>query len=260
MNVGCDPNCPPPPVPPPTPFSPLQVPGCALWLDAVTSVAVSGSNVLQWNDKSGFSRTANQLVGTPTYDTSGINGLPAVFLDICSSMYGALPNSGVYLSSFGVFRSLPSLNLAPLGYHPILSTADASGVANVTPLASVGANSQGDLALLTERAGVRTDMSSSGLLTTWYDGAGSYIAVDGSLGSTSNSSTGPFGYARYGLGDNAGTTAVPTLPWAGYLGELLVYQSLLTTASRQQVEGYLAWKWSLQGDLPSTHPYKNAPP
>ena len=27
-----------------------------------------------------------------------------------------------------------------------------------------------------------------------------------------------------------------------------------------QAEGYLAWKWGLQGNLPSSHPYKNNPP
>lgn len=29
---------------------------------------------------------------------------------------------------------------------------------------------------------------------------------------------------------------------------------------RYQAEGYLAWKWGLQGNLPSNHPYKNSPP
>jgi hypothetical protein len=30
---------------------------------------------------------------------------------------------------------------------------------------------------------------------------------------------------------------------------------LLTTTQRQQVEGYLAWKWGLNASLPTTHPY-----
>lgn len=44
------------------------------------------------------------------------------------------------------------------------------------------------------------------------------------------------------------------------MGEALVYTSQLTTLERQKVEGYLAWKWGLEGSLPSGHPYKNAAP
>jgi hypothetical protein len=41
---------------------------------------------------------------------------------------------------------------------------------------------------------------------------------------------------------------------------MIVYTSPLTTSQRQQVEGYLAWKWGLQTNLPSTHPYAKVRP
>jgi len=34
----------------------------------------------------------------------------------------------------------------------------------------------------------------------------------------------------------------------------------LTATQRQQIEGYLAWKWGLQGSLPAGFPYKSAAP
>ena len=51
----------------------------------------------------------------------------------------------------------------------------------------------------------------------------------------------------------------------GRFGELLLfngnssgfYNSFIYS---RQAEGYLAWKWGLQGNLPSSHPYKNSPP
>ena len=46
----------------------------------------------------------------------------------------------------------------------------------------------------------------------------------------------------------------------GYLYEILFYNSILTTSQRQQVEGYLAWKWGLRSSLPGGHPYINFPP
>jgi hypothetical protein len=45
----------------------------------------------------------------------------------------------------------------------------------------------------------------------------------------------------------------------GYMGELVIAESC-TVECRQQMEGYLAHKWGLAGNLPSGHPYKdNAP-
>ena len=48
--------------------------------------------------------------------------------------------------------------------------------------------------------------------------------------------------------------------WPGYLNELLLVPQTLTILQRQQLEGYLAWKWGLQGNLPSTHPFVAGPP
>jgi hypothetical protein len=42
--------------------------------------------------------------------------------------------------------------------------------------------------------------------------------------------------------------------------ECIVYNVVLSTNQRQQVEGYLAWKWGLQGSLPANHPFKRWPP
>ena len=53
-----------------------------------------------------------------------------------------------------------------------------------------------------------------------------------------------------------GSIGVPDL----YLSEALLYQSALTTAQIQQIEGYLAWKWGLVSSLPSNHPYYNIAP
>ncbi len=44
------------------------------------------------------------------------------------------------------------------------------------------------------------------------------------------------------------------------LAEVILYESALTVAERQRIEGYLAWKWGLRNLLPADHPYKNASP
>jgi hypothetical protein len=44
------------------------------------------------------------------------------------------------------------------------------------------------------------------------------------------------------------------------MSEVLLYTTPLTTVQRQQVEGYLAWKWGLVGSLPANHPFRLFPP
>jgi hypothetical protein len=46
----------------------------------------------------------------------------------------------------------------------------------------------------------------------------------------------------------------------GHIAEVIYYSRRLTVAERQIVEGYLAWKWGLQLNLPSTHPYRSFRP
>jgi hypothetical protein len=42
--------------------------------------------------------------------------------------------------------------------------------------------------------------------------------------------------------------------------EIVLYNVVLSTTNIQKIEGYLAWKWGLQANLPSGHPYKSSAP
>ena len=44
------------------------------------------------------------------------------------------------------------------------------------------------------------------------------------------------------------------------ISEVLIFDTALTTENRQKIEGYLAHKWSLAGNLPETHSYKSSIP
>ena len=48
--------------------------------------------------------------------------------------------------------------------------------------------------------------------------------------------------------------------WGGYMYEVMIYNSAISVANRQLVEGWLAWKWGLQASLVAGHPYKLASP
>ena len=54
-------------------------------------------------------------------------------------------------------------------------------------------------------------------------------------------------------------------PYAGYnatlyLCEVVLFNTQLTQGFKQQVQGWLMWKWGLQSSLPQKHPYKSSPP
>jgi hypothetical protein len=44
------------------------------------------------------------------------------------------------------------------------------------------------------------------------------------------------------------------------ISEIVMYNVDLSTSQRQNVEGYLAWKWGLVASLPANHPFKRWPP
>jgi len=44
------------------------------------------------------------------------------------------------------------------------------------------------------------------------------------------------------------------------IGEVIIINGTVSTTIRQMIEGYMAWKWGLVGNLAASHPYKNARP
>lgn len=50
------------------------------------------------------------------------------------------------------------------------------------------------------------------------------------------------------------------IPDNGLIAELILVQNDPSQATRQKIEGYLAWKYNMASELPPTHPYYNSPP
>ena len=57
-----------------------------------------------------------------------------------------------------------------------------------------------------------------------------------------------------------GQAGTSTNSYQSYLAEVIVFNTGLSQANRQVVEGYLAWKWGMQSLLPVIHPYYAAGP
>jgi hypothetical protein len=50
------------------------------------------------------------------------------------------------------------------------------------------------------------------------------------------------------------------IPLVGGFAEIVFLTGTTNDIDRQKMEGYLAWKWGLQGQLPAGHRYKDAAP
>ena len=77
------------------------------------------------------------------------------------------------------------------------------------------------------------------------------------INGTSNATVGNFGTGSFsdkigGASDGGGNTF--------YMCEYIHYDADISLAQKQTIEGYLAWKWGIQGTLNGTHPYYSTPP
>jgi hypothetical protein len=254
-------------------FNPLSIPNCVLWLDAADTTTYVGSttSLTGWKDKSdqGNNPTLlNSTLARPSVVTNPNNNLPGLTFPITSVnstnpgyTYGnpfTVPNllAGTNYSMIGVVQYAPlngaygawaagqwknyygsALALTYGGISLILSGSSVSPPGTATPLSphiySASISSSTTSVNATTIAGI--------------DGADAVYTS--TVGPNTAATVSPFGI---GADIEYGTAYYPL---TGYLHELIVFNRALTSSQLQAIEGYLAWKWGLQGSLSSTNPY-----
>ena len=245
-----------------TGWTPAQI-TTALWLDAADSstITLNSSTVSQWNDKSGNGRNVTQATALrqPTYTAIGLNGLPVLSFNADSLTNASYDWGNSSSSVFTVLRKNTSS-----GYQNIIVTG-------------TGASSNWSVAIETSPGSryslfrIFVNFSPSNLVCTvdtpqqmCFTNTGqisgtvtSTVYKNGTAGASSISmSSVNQGIVGIGIGSDASFTEGLN----GYIAEVIIVPSIVSTTDRQLVEGYLAHKWGLTSSLPSDHPYKNAAP
>ncbi len=242
-------------------WSPKYITGCSLWLDAADSSQLSlsagTSNITTWKDKSsnGWNATA---AGNPVYNST----LKRVQFNGSTS----------YLSNLSY-----AINLSQRSFFLVLSENSRTNVAGVfsqIPNPRTGNDYQttngmtietsSGLYFYANNGGYSSALGNTILLTQaiYNDNmngtqGSSYLSGANTSNRSANYTAGTC--AGYMLGARwAGAQSTPYLN--GNINEVIVYNVPLTMYQRQQVEGYLAWKWGLVSQLPASHPYKLFPP
>jgi hypothetical protein len=238
-------------------FIPTAINGCALWLDgtdpAGTGVVPSAGSLSTWTDKSGKSNSPTSSSGTyPTYSPTSKcvtwNGGGAQ-LTFPASLYPFVVGT-----AFTVFfveqRTIGSENFIIRGTTQGTNQNLLIGHGGPSPAIAWRFAFYGNDLDFTglptyangEPATVSCFMYSKPNRAIYHNGA-----VSASVSDTNASDLASWSGAM--IGGNS--------IWPAYYGnvfEMIIYSTSLTLAQRQQVEGYLAQKYSLTGSLPAGHP------
>ena len=235
-------------------FDPSQISGLSLWLDAAddSTVIRTGVNITRWDDKSGNRRNVTAS-GTPTYVANSLGGLNAINFATSASFFTtpsfALTSSGSF-TMFFIYNFVSAV----AGNTDFFITPSSYAIFDLFVHTSGTQRLQLHLDSL-------TPLSTSLIPTRGvpYIYAVNYNYTSGALNVFANGSN---------IATNTRTTNLLATPQTYTYGaqssnafyyESVIYNNSLTTTQQQQVESYLAWKWNLQRNLPTTHPYYNSP-
>ena len=233
-------------------YSPLSISGCILWMDAQDPSATgiqpsNGTSLTSWKDKSssGFTLTSSGSA----YNTTALNGFPGI--NIGTNFFGYDPGSGQNnwqeVFAVGIWTGGSTFTGVVNGF--ITSCVDSDGGVSGGGIIIEGAGS-----------GQTTFGGGPGQFTTtpWINGVQTWTALPTAQSTfvvrTAVASSVNLRGIRFGIDRSNGR------PWVGFIGECICYNTALTLTQRQQIEGYLAWKWGINTSLPASHPYYSVNP
>ena len=235
------------------PYNPTQIPGLQMWLDGSdpngtgTQPSV-GTAVNTWADKSGNGRNGIAS-NSPVFAAGGgilFNGINQAY----NTTYTATPSVETVFVVFKINKN--SGIQVPIGNNGVTGNRcldfSANSLSSLTRYfinnVAVGATN-----ILTNKQYLYNYSYSSGGNTKLY--------LNGTENGAENNSA-----AFSGAG---GFTVIGYYPYdnsyiGGIIHEVIIYNTVLTSQQRQNVEGYLAWKWGLGTSLQNTHPYYSIAP
>ena len=281
-------------------WAPSDLADLQCWLDASDSstITLSGSSITLWEDKAGSNdaddavNSGNSKITTrrPTIATAAQNGLDAVnfngsqhfdhntargmlrnrshALMAVAMKYGSVGNSGFQFpwANRGAFSGSPlaiRFNLAHWNTNSFIAISRRLDADSTSAFTDTSTNPP-----------YNTNWHIHVVSCNWATGDFAYF-IDGSqIGSTQTYPGTPANTDDTDLSTaHDACTAIGALTRSATVGNNLTNNSRIgemicaakssgsyATSDREKLEGYLAWKWGLEANLPTGHPYENAAP
>lgn len=234
-----------------------------LWLDAqdADTITESGGAVSQWDSKGNLSISLTQGTASlqPTYDAAN------TYVDfdgtddrmVVGSRFGLAANPDLLWCIVGRLDA----NSGTVDRWGTLGSPTSAGTLSATG-GSQGfswRHNNGYVAFGSTSAYLGSDhlyvygrLTGTNYITGdkfWRDGTSISSTASGSGTNSPTNTT-----ASFTLGNGSSNN-----PLNGRIYEMVIVESQ-DSDLRQQLEGYLAWRWGLEGNLPVDHPYKNGAP
>jgi hypothetical protein len=231
------------------------------WYDAddASTITESGGLVSQWDDKSGNNNhvTQGSASNQPTTGTRTINSLNALDFDgdqISTNNSVMSGNPDITIATVIIYdRNVGAAadRAVQLGNGSGATVAITGGAAGYSFRFDNGSAVYGATSLATPiiQVGVRAAGS---------DYQSSQMFINGTE-SSRTSGSGDTNTPNIGAGLSLGSGLNGNNKIDGVIGETIIVEDS-TLATRQKIEGYLAWKWGLVANLDPGHPYKSVAP
>ena len=260
-------------------FIPPDIDTCIGWFDAAdlstlfqdtagtTPVTATSQTIKRWNDKSGQNNFASTTAtsGLPSWTTS-VNGRPVITANGSTLNSSSISGWNVWGQTyFIVFRTTANYNTF---VRPVFTPHGFVGVTNGPTPSFIEWNQQTNVAngpntLFTIPGTQNNTYIRDVVLVLCVQRSGNLwiSSINGGLIGGTQSNTPVGRYPSTGGIALVGTNGTPY-----DIEEVIIYNSAITSGDRQQVEGYLMWKWGVQRTvLPTltftpTHPYYKFPP
>jgi len=245
-----------------TTFTPRNIQNLVLWLDAADpfnngTIPAQSTLMSNWIDKSSFRDDATQTVlgNRPNYNTNGF-----INFNGSNAFFNLTDISFVVNTSFSGFI-VEQRQVAPANYIMNGLNINNRALDNL----HFGYRDNTTFTFAFWGADLNVGIPSFTTLATepfriWsliYTGSRRTIFLNGTSLISQTFSNNLNATASGRIGNN---NFVSPFFYNGNIREIIFTKPSIDGFQREQTEGYLAWKWGLQANLPASHPFRNAPP
>ena len=228
-----------------TKYETPSVSGIQLWLDASDprangSAPVNGTAITTWYDKSANGYHAGSI-GSPILTNNGVQ-----FDGIGSAFTTTYPANNAEETAFMIV-SIDDINVQNDLLSGELGSREYLIYGGAPTLTTIGGG------LFLESGGILTSRKRT-LIQFNFSSSNINFYTNGTLisshpGSYTPPTSGNTLIGSYNVNGAQGNF------FKGVISEIITFNRTLLESERNTVEGYLAWKWGLEAELPTTHPY-----
>ena len=264
-----------------TPFLPTSLSNLTQWLDSTDistlytnsggtiQVTTTGQNVAFWRDKSGSNNNVlqNGAIAVPTYDSALINSRNALNFNPKRMLKSTTtPNKSLNVSFIMVAMVKNTIGQWGTFWGHFGGTdhdLNAITMRKVNGTTNINWHTQNDNTNTVLTYTADSPVIYTGTMT---DGKVMFFQQFNNINKNSVSYTHGTASITTSAGnlwvghDDTSVDVTPSSSANSPIGEILYYQRVLSQNEINMVQGYVAWKWGLEGVLPADHPYKSAAP